>query len=270
MSYYSYSYNISNRNIQQLTVSGDYISGTVKPVYDNLGRTSSKTIDFDVNSADAFYNKLTYDYVTKNGFESGLVSQVTSEVRKSTSSSVISTTTYSYTYDANGNITLITNGSGVIQYKYAYDDLGQLTREDNRAKGYSYVYTYDNAGNITSKKRYAFTTGTLGDVQQTYSYSYNDSTWSDLLTSYNGDDITYVNFKKLISQLTKTPPFCVVYRLVGGVVSFANWLYNRDGRAGISVFSIISFLRSKFFFVSYSLFITNLWGDALNFLRLVL
>ena len=86
---------------------------------------------------------------------------------------------------------MITNGSGVIQYKYAYDALGQLTREDNRDKGYSYVYTYDNAGNITSKKRYAFTTGTLGTVQQTYNYTYNDSTWKDLLTSYNGTNITY-------------------------------------------------------------------------------
>ena len=69
--------------------------------------------------------------------------------------------------------------------------MGQLIREDNRDKGYSYVYTYDNAGNITSKKRYAFTTGTLGTVQQTYSYTYNDSTWKDLLTSYNGTNITY-------------------------------------------------------------------------------
>ena len=117
--------------------------------------------------------------------------QVLIGARKGSGSSVISTTTYSYTYDANGNITLITNGSGVIQYKYAYDALGQLTREDNRDKGYSYVYTYDNAGNITSKKCYAFTTGTLGDVQQTYSYSYGDSSWGDLLTSYNGESITY-------------------------------------------------------------------------------
>lgn len=44
------------------------------------------------------------------------------------------------------------------------DDLGQLIREDNRALNKSYVYTYDYAGNITSKKEYAFTTGTLGSV----------------------------------------------------------------------------------------------------------
>ena len=54
MTYYSYWYNTSNGNLQQLTVSGDYIYGTVNPVYDGLGRTTSKTVDFDVNNADAF------------------------------------------------------------------------------------------------------------------------------------------------------------------------------------------------------------------------
>ena len=58
-------------------------------------------------------DKLTYDYVeSSDGYESGRVSQVVSEIRKSSTSSVISTTTNNYTYDANGNITQITNVSG--------------------------------------------------------------------------------------------------------------------------------------------------------------
>ena len=56
---------------------------------------------------------------------------------------------------------------------------------------YSYEYIYDNSGNMTAKKRYAFTTGTLGAVQYTYSYQYEDSSWGDLLSSYNGLDIGY-------------------------------------------------------------------------------
>ena len=53
------------------------------------------------------------------------------------------------------------------------------------------MYEYDNAGNITAKKKYAFTTGTLGTVQTTYTYSYNDSSWGDLLTSYDSTTIVY-------------------------------------------------------------------------------
>ena len=153
LTYYSYAYNANNGNLSNMAVSGDYLSGNVTPTYDNLGRTSQKIVDFNVNNADAFYNKLTYDYATSSdGYESGRVSQVISEVRKGSGTSVLSSTTYNYTYDANGNITQITDASGTIQYKYYYDTLGQLIREDNRPKGYSYVYTYDNAGNITSNK----------------------------------------------------------------------------------------------------------------------
>ena len=189
--YYAYSYSTSNGNIEQLRVSGDYISGTVDPIYDNFGRLSTKKIDFNINNADAFYNKLTYDYVTNAGDESALVSQMVSEIRKGSGTSVLSTATWNYTYDDNGNITQITNASGVIQNKYYYDDLGQLYREDNRTKGYSYIYEYDNAGNITAKKTYAFTTGTLGNVQSTINYTYGNASWKDLLTKYGSTSVTY-------------------------------------------------------------------------------
>ncbi len=124
-------------------------------------------------------------------FTSSRVSQMVSEVRKSQETGVLSKTTWNYTYDKNGNITKITNASGVIQNQYAYDALGQLIREDDLAKGHSYVYTYDNAGNITSKKTYAFTTGTLGSVQSTKNYTYGDASWKDLLTEVGGVSITY-------------------------------------------------------------------------------
>ncbi len=47
-----------------------------------------------------------------------------------------------------------------------------------------------NGGNILSKKEYAYTTGTLGTVQDTISYGYGDSAWKDLLTSYDGQTLT--------------------------------------------------------------------------------
>ena len=39
--------------------------------------------------------------------------------------------------------------------------------------------------------QYAYTTGTLGTVQQIVSYAYGDADWKDKLTRYNGVDIAY-------------------------------------------------------------------------------
>ncbi|MEE1321524.1 MAG: DNRLRE domain-containing protein, partial [Acutalibacteraceae bacterium] len=96
---------------------------------------------------------------------------------------------YNYTYDANGNITEITK-NGTVQQRYVYDETDQLIREDNRDINKTVVYTYDGYGNILNKKEYAFTTGDLGAVTNTVSYTY-DNTWKDKLSSYNGQSITY-------------------------------------------------------------------------------
>ena len=63
---------------------------------------------------------------------------------------------------------------------------GQLIREDNSALNKSFTYTYDLAGNITSRKTYAFTTGTLVTATKTETLGYTDSSWGDRLTSLFG------------------------------------------------------------------------------------
>lgn len=97
-------------------------------------------------------------------------------------------TTYTYTYDARGNITAISDGTNTTSY--VYDSLDQLTRENNQAAGKTWVYTYDNGGNILRKSEYAYTTGTLGAALDTISYGYGDSSWKDLLTSYDGKQLS--------------------------------------------------------------------------------
>ncbi len=99
------------------------------------------------------------------------------------------TKTYTYQYDANGNITSINDGSKTTTY--VYDSLNQLTRENNQAAGKTWVWTYDTGGNITSKKEYSYTTGTLGTALDTVSYTYGDSSWGDLLTACDGVTITH-------------------------------------------------------------------------------
>ena len=95
----------------------------------------------------------------------------------------------SYTYDTRGNI--LTVSDGTYTNSYHYDEFDRLVREDHEASGKTWVYTYDDGGNILSKKEYAYTTGALGTVRSTISYSYNNSEWRDLLTAYNGKSITY-------------------------------------------------------------------------------
>ena len=150
--------------------------------YDGLGRSSSQYIYTDSNVA--ISNPLTrsYSYLAgANGGTTALVAGLTYSGK--------STSAYTYSYDARGNITAVYKG-GTLQASYAYDDLNQLVRENNVTANKTWVYTYDERGNILSKKTYAYTTGTLGTVQDTIPYTYYDQwssdAWGDALLSYDG------------------------------------------------------------------------------------
>nr|WP_303930284.1 RHS repeat-associated core domain-containing protein [Ruminococcus bromii] len=91
---------------------------------------------------------------------------------------------YEYKYDARSNITDVTK-DGVLQYHYCYDMMNQLVSVDDKLNGKVYNYTYDAGGNLISE--------TVTDSNGTTSnaYEYNNSNWGDVLTSYNGQSITY-------------------------------------------------------------------------------
>ena len=91
---------------------------------------------------------------------------------------------YEYKYDAHSNITDVTK-DGVLQYHYGYDMMNQLVSVDDKLNGKVYNYTYDAGGNLISE--------TVTDSNGTTSneYEYNNSNWGDVLTSYNGQNITY-------------------------------------------------------------------------------
>ena len=191
--YCSYTYSSTTGNIERLSTSGTYITGTIDPEYDNLGRSSSRTLDYNVGGGDAFYNKLTYIYCSNAGYTSGRISQVTSVIRKGANTSILDTAVFKYEYDANGNITVIRDENNDIQYRYVYDSLGQLIREDNLPLNKSVEYEYDSAGNIRYIYTYnGFTTGDLfGDYDYVADFNYGDATWRDLVTEADGSYITY-------------------------------------------------------------------------------
>ena len=96
---------------------------------------------------------------------------------------------YNYTYDGNGNILSETLDGDTTTY--VYDSANQLIRENNQKADKTWTWTYDAGGNILTKTEYAYTTGTLGTATNTVSYTYTDTAWGDLLTGYNGKNVTY-------------------------------------------------------------------------------
>ena len=87
------------------------LGGTIRPTYDNLGMTTQKTYDYVVGSTGVFNAKITYQYGESCGMKTPLVSQY--KIERGTSDTTLSSTTYNYTYDSNGNITQITDATGV-------------------------------------------------------------------------------------------------------------------------------------------------------------
>ncbi len=148
--------------------------------YDNLGRLATKTTALD--TATRLTETLTYR-TNSSGNETGQVN--TMSINAPSGYHIY----FTYGYDMNGNIAFVKSGD--MTTNYTYDSAGQLIREDNQAQGKSWTWVYDNAGNILSKKEYAYTTGTLGTATDTVSYVYDTGSWGDLLTSFDGQAITY-------------------------------------------------------------------------------
>ncbi len=173
-----------NGSIKEYEVRSGSTEYTFDSTYDSIGRVTQRIASLSVSSG-TLTNTVSYQFTSNEVSTSMQISGYTSKINSTT------TNTYQYVYDNNGNITQIKNASGTVQYKYTYDDLGQLIREDNRPLNKSYTYTYDLAGNITSRKEYAFTTGTLGTATNTQTYTYGNVSWGDRLTAINGNSITY-------------------------------------------------------------------------------
>ncbi len=184
--------------------------------YDSLGRLSGKSIFTDGAAILYAYG---YENVDENHTTTLLSSMRTSFG------------VYRYTYDAVGNITSIAFGTRYTN-TYEYDSLNQLVRENNQQIGKTYTYAYVN-GNVTEKKEYAYTTGELpAQPQNTYTWAYTDSTWSDLLTNFNGTAISYDEIGNPVSlddvQLSWNGR--QLQQITGAEGETLSYCYNTDGQ----------------------------------------
>ena len=158
--------------------------------------TNTATTDFASVVTDYIYNT----YGENNDFAGGQVDTIKSYVTygENMEDNIIKDYVLSYEYDENGNITHEYSGTQKtaenLRYRYTYDEANQLTRVDDNIQSKTYVYQYDKGGNRVSEKIYNYTlSDSLGSVQQEIVSEYDNIVWDDLLTSYNGKEITYDN-----------------------------------------------------------------------------
>ena len=188
----AYTYDRDNRVTQ---ISYDGTTNKVGYAFDALGRMTSRTVEKGVTNA-----KLAsaYSYVDGgygNNSSSGLVSAITQSTPAGAAMN------FAYDYDTRGNI--ISETRNGVMTSYAYDALGQLIRVNDPndttsgSTGTTWVYNYDRGGNITGKRAYAYTTGSLTDVQwrKNIAYTYwtglteeQEGLWKDVLVKCTETD----------------------------------------------------------------------------------
>ena len=182
--------------------------------YDGFGRITDKTVMPSLSKT--LHNRYTY-YNRESGN------------RTSTTVKSLETAngTYTYTYDAVGNILSINDGTYTVSY--VYDGLNQLVRENDQRADTTTVYTYTN-GNITGKKVYKYTLGDVGEEIKSSSYGYSNSEWRDLLTSFNGQAVTYDEIGNPLTFGSKSFEWCgrQLERITDGDNTYV-YSYNTDG-----------------------------------------
>ena len=202
-----YTYDNDNRSKTVTFASGKILTNT----YDGMGRVTQKRLGLSSN----YDTTLTY-VAGANSSKTALLSTYQNG----------SDTAYAYAYDDNGNITSITRGSTSVTYQY--NGANELIRENNGFTNQTVTYTYDTWGNITEKKIYAYTTATNpGTPSQTIPYVYSTGTWSDQLTSYNGQTISYDAMGNPTSYRGKTLTWNG--KELTGVTGTASYTYDMNG-----------------------------------------
>ena len=185
-------------------------------IYDNENRPTSLRYNGTINRTDYVYDALgrisSRNAVLNNAFYLSSYSYAAGGYGANSTSPLVSSITQSghnlsYAYDDNGNITSAVYKGQTIGY--VYDALGQLVRVNDQVNNESWTYDYDRGGNILGKKRYSYTTGTLGSPNHTEDYQYGDANWKD----------------KLTARVINGTSYPVVSDAIGNMTSCAGWTY---------------------------------------------
>ncbi len=185
---------INGKSIRKLYYNNTEFAKETKTT-DKLGRLSESDI---TNSSGTGLLKRVYSYKNLSGNRTTeLVSGITHVYKNG------STEREQYTYNDYGSLAGVTYADGNKQ-SFRYDGFGELVQEDDSLQDKSIYYTYTN-GNITKKEIYEYSeTGEKGNLLDEIIYTYGDDEWSDLLTSYDGQSITYDSIGNPLNYMGKT------------------------------------------------------------------
>ena len=106
-----------------------------------------------------------------------------------------------------------------------------MLRENNQAANKTWVWTYDDAGNILSRTEYNYTTAAeLSGLTPTDTvvYGYTNPDWGDLLTSYDGNTITYDTIGNPLTDGTWTYTWQNGRELASMTSGNTTWSYTYD------------------------------------------
>lgn len=207
---YGYSYSSTNGSLTGMTLPG---GGAYSYTYDGLRRLDTRGLT--VNNSSFLTRE--YAYLAGSGANdtSTLVSSLTNKKGNGTTLNG-----WTYAYDALGRITSISDGTNT--WTYTYDAQGQLLTETlgTGDDAQTWTYSYDTGGNIRSvtspgielpdipnpfdpgipippQPNLPMGSGEGGESSRIITrpfpntYSYDNEQWPDLLTAYNGHNISY-------------------------------------------------------------------------------
>ena len=234
---YSVTYKTDSNLVGSLRMpdaSEDSQMSVIDYTYDNFDRLTEKVISMS-SMVDLSEEYEYYTYIGADGkrHTTSLVSEITLRSSNASGYDVV----YSYVYDNLGNITDVYI-EGIPVESYEYDSLGQLIREDNVLEDYTILYSYDQAGNLTSKEQFVCSTAptwhmeALSGTGTLTSYTYGNSTWGDLLTSYGGTAISYDAIGNPTNWRNTYSMSWDARRLTNQRMNNSDWLiytYNADG-----------------------------------------
>lgn len=225
-----FEYDDSN-NLTKQTQTFSNVTKTYEYNYDRSGRINSLKIDdaLQIYSYDRYSRLDNVTLKTANGEKT--INYKYKNIGGTNHSNLISQEIDSgkricYNYDENQNIIEIQENYQTV-YEYEYDSLGQLVKEHDAKLNKSIGYTYDNNGNILTKTEYEYKTN---NVIKTITYTY-DTTWKDLLLSYNGRAITTDAIGNLLTYDGKTYSWRNGRELAGITAEnkVISYMYNEEG-----------------------------------------
>lgn len=208
-------YTFDKTRISKVQTNGSYQLSTA----DNAN--AQYTYEPDGKLKSVIYPKLSDSSVLSSDYTYDAIGHLLKVTNKKNATAL---STYQYGYDANGNITSVTDATGITNYQY--DKLDRLIKV-NRPSGLTIVYTYDARGNRK--------TLTEDDslIEHTREQTYTFNVWDQLKSITEGNvtvDFEYEMQGLRLSKTSTTGAITGTGTTASQVTEKVRYAYNNSGQ----------------------------------------